>query len=85
MPNGLGRETKGCKKGLRSGSTITAKNYIARVYIGLGDKDRALQWLRKGYDEYSDQMLRLAVEPSYDGWRSDPRFIRMLQGIGLAP
>jgi serine/threonine-protein kinase len=59
--------------------------YIARIYTGFGDKDRALEWLRKGYDERSDHMLSLGVSPIYDGLRSDPRFVEMLRGIGLAP
>ncbi len=58
--------------------------YIARIYTGFGDNDRALEWLRKGYDERSDHMLSLGVNPIYDGLRSDPRFVEMLRGIGLA-
>jgi serine/threonine-protein kinase len=59
--------------------------YIARIYTGLGDKKRALEWLRKGYDERSDHVLAMSVDPIYDGLRSDPRFVEMLRGIGLAP
>jgi serine/threonine-protein kinase len=59
--------------------------YIARIYVGLGDREQALGWLRKGYDEHSDHALTLRVEPIYDSLRSDPRFSAMLRGIGLAP
>jgi eukaryotic-like serine/threonine-protein kinase len=59
--------------------------YIARIYLGLGDNDRALAWLRKGYDEHSDHLLNLGVEPIYDPLRADPRFVEMLRGIGLTP
>jgi len=58
--------------------------HIARIYVGLGNKDRALDWLRKGYDERSDHVLSLGVDPVYDGLRTDPRFVEMLRGIGLA-
>jgi len=57
--------------------------YIARIYSGLGDRDRAIAWLQKAYDEHSDHVLSIGVDPAYDSLRSDPRFIKMLRGIGL--
>jgi len=59
--------------------------YIARIHIGLGEKDRAFEWLRKAYEERSDHLLSIGVDPVYDPLRSDPRFIELLRGIGLAP
>src|SRR5262249_37864722 len=59
--------------------------YISRVYLGLGDNNRALELLRKGYDEHSDHILSLYADPIYDNLRSDPRFIEMVRGIGLTP
>src|SRR5262245_5335673 len=57
--------------------------YIARIYSGLGDRDRAITWLQKAYDEHSDHVLSIGVDPAYDPLRADPRFIKMLRGIGL--
>jgi tetratricopeptide (TPR) repeat protein len=59
--------------------------YIARIYIGLGEKDRAFEWLRTSYEERSDHLLSIGVDPVYDPLRSDPRFTELLRGIGLAP
>jgi TolB-like protein/Flp pilus assembly protein TadD len=59
--------------------------YIARIHIGLGEKDRAFEWLRKAYEERSDHLLNIGVDPVYDPLRSDPRFIELLRGVGLAP
>jgi serine/threonine-protein kinase len=58
--------------------------YIARIYSGLGDRERALAWLQKSYDEHSDHVLAIGADPAYDPLRSDPRFIKMLRGIGLS-
>ncbi len=58
--------------------------YFARIYVGLGEKELALQWLRKTYDEHSDHILNLKTAPAYDPLRADPRFQEMLRGIGLA-
>jgi len=56
---------------------------IARVYVGLGETDRVFECLRKGYEDRSDHLLKLAVDPSFDGVRSDPRFTDMLRRVGL--
>jgi tetratricopeptide (TPR) repeat protein len=57
--------------------------YLARIYGGLGEKERALELLRQGYDERSDHLLSLLVEPFYDDLRADPQFTDLLQRIGL--
>ncbi len=59
--------------------------HLARIYIALGDKDRAFDWLRKAYAEHSEYLLSLGQEPVYDPLRSDPRFTEMMRGIGLTP
>jgi len=56
---------------------------IAIIYIGLGEKDEALGWLEKGYEEReSGMMLR---NPQFDSLRSDPRFDNLVRKIGLTP
>jgi hypothetical protein len=59
--------------------------YIARIHIGLGEKDRAFEWLRTAYEERSDHLLSNGVTQVYDSLRADPRFTGFLRGIGLAP
>jgi tetratricopeptide (TPR) repeat protein len=55
---------------------------FAFVYMGLGDHDHAIAWLRKAYDEHSAEMILLRT-PSWDSLRSDPRFIALMKDIGL--
>jgi DNA-binding winged helix-turn-helix (wHTH) protein/TolB-like protein/Tfp pilus assembly protein PilF len=59
--------------------------YIALVYTGLGEKDRALSWLEKAYDERSmgGAANTLGVEPRFDGLRSDSRFNGLVHRMGL--
>src|SRR5437868_4238989 len=57
---------------------------FALLYSGLGDKDRAFEWLEKAYQERSPVFEYLEVEPFYDGLRSDPRVIDLLRRRGLA-
>jgi len=58
---------------------------IACVYIGLGDKERAFEWLEKGYAGRSDHLTQLRSECMFDSLRSDQRFIDLLQRVGLTP
>jgi TolB-like protein/Tfp pilus assembly protein PilF len=74
---------------LRELKARAAREYVspvslARVYIGLGDKEQALVWLRKAYDERSAYLVNIGVHPAYDPLRSDPRFDELLRGVGLA-
>jgi serine/threonine-protein kinase len=58
--------------------------YIASIYVCLGDKELAFDWLHKAYDQRSDHLLHLGISPDFDPLRSDPRFDELLRGIGLA-
>jgi len=56
---------------------------LAQLYIGLGEKDRAFEWLEKAYQERSNFMAYLGVNPVVDPLRSLPRFQDLLRRIGL--
>ena len=58
-------------------------SYFAIVYTALGDKDQAFAWLEKSYQDRSEHMLYLKVEPLVDSLRSDPRFESLLKRVGL--
>jgi len=58
---------------------------IAEVYLGLGDKERALEWLGKAVEERSAGVSWLKVVPLFDPLRSDPRFTDLLRRMNLAP
>jgi len=54
----------------------------AMIYGGLGQKDKAFEWLQKAYEERSIYSLR---DPAYDPLRSDPRFAHLLRRMNLQP
>ena len=58
---------------------------IATVYIGLGDKDQAFDWLGKAVEERGEYAVWLKTDPLYDPLRSDPRFPDLLRRLNLAP
>ena len=55
---------------------------IATIYAGLGEKDEAVHWLEKAYEEHSSSMPFLAVDPFRYGMRSDPRYTDLLRRMG---
>lgn len=58
---------------------------VATIYAGLDDKEQALVWLEKAYEDRSGWLAWwLKVDPKFDMLRSDPRFHNLLQRIGLA-
>jgi tetratricopeptide (TPR) repeat protein len=56
---------------------------FAIVYIGLGDKERAFEWLDKAYDERSFDLPWIKADPRMDPLRSDPRYQELLLRLGL--
>jgi TolB-like protein/DNA-binding winged helix-turn-helix (wHTH) protein len=51
--------------------------------LRVGDREAALQWLERGYNERDDLMINLAVEPIFDTLHSDPRFQTLIQRVGI--
>jgi serine/threonine protein kinase/Flp pilus assembly protein TadD len=60
----------------------------ARIYAGLGDKDKIFQWLETAYVERSIAGTvpgMIKVDPVFDSLRSDPRFTDLLRRMNLTP
>jgi TolB-like protein/Tfp pilus assembly protein PilF len=66
---------------------ISKQRYVsaysfALVYLGLGDKEEALRWLEKAYQDRAGDALRfVGVEPILDPLRGDPRFEALVQKV----
>lgn len=56
--------------------------YIAIVHEGLGERDQALRWFEKAYEEHSMNAWILP-DPRLDAIRTEPRFRKIMQGMGL--
>jgi len=58
--------------------------YAGLVAIGLGDKEQAFKLLDQAFNERSEWMMDLKVEPELDPLRSDPRFQQLERRVDEA-
>ena len=61
-----------------------APTRMAVAYVGLGEKDQALTWLEKAYEDRDENMAFLNVDPVFDSLRTEPRFTALLRRMGFA-
>jgi TolB-like protein len=67
---------------------ISHRHYVypsrfALAYLGL-DKDEALTWLERAYDEKDPGLFWLKVTPVYDPLRSEPRFKVLMRKLNFS-
>jgi hypothetical protein len=53
------------------------------VYLGLGEKEQAIEWLDKASDERTPEINHVKCEPIYDSIRDEPKFRALLKKVGL--
>ena len=63
---------------------LSAKRYvppyaIALIYVGMGNKDYGLEWLKRASADRSTSVAYLRVDPTLNGLRSDPRFTTLVR------
>ncbi|MGH8004105.1 MAG: tetratricopeptide repeat protein, partial [Limisphaerales bacterium] len=67
----------------RSKSEHIASMALAMLYASMEEKDSTFAYLQKAYEARDEDMIRLNVEPLFDGLRGDPRFTALLKKMGL--
>jgi serine/threonine protein kinase/Tfp pilus assembly protein PilF len=64
-----------------SDTELYIPSIVAQEFALLGDREHAIQWLQKAYDERA--LLFIKVEPELDSIRSDHRYTDLLRRMGL--
>ena len=84
---GAGRrdEAKAVLDGLtkRSLERYVPPFHMAQALWGLGEREQALDWLEKGFAERDPKMTFLKVDPKWNGLRSEPRFVELMQKMNF--
>jgi Flp pilus assembly protein TadD len=83
----LGRTTE-AREVLRTLETLGRERYVpqyamALVHAGLGESDAAIQSLERGLQARDVNLVFLAVDPKWDAFRTEPRFLDLLNRCGF--
>ena len=57
--------------------------HLATAHLGLGDHEKAIDWLEYAFDEGSISVAFLGVDPVWDPLRSEPRFQNLLRRMNF--
>ena len=63
----------------RAGERYVPPYAVALVYAGLGDRESAYDALDAAFTAHDAHLVFLTVDPKWDDYRSEPRFIRLLE------
>src|SRR5213082_832754 len=71
---------------LRELEEMAKRQYVnssafAAIYLGLGEKEKALDWLDVAYENQESACWLLKVDPIYDSLRNEPRFQALVQKV----
>jgi hypothetical protein len=59
--------------------------FVALVHAGLGQNDAAFALLNKAFDERSNWLVWLRLDPRRNGLRPDPRFAQLVSRMRFPP
>jgi tetratricopeptide (TPR) repeat protein len=57
--------------------------FFAGIHVGLGENERAMEYLEKCYEEHSHWLIYIDKDPSLDRLRENPRFQKLVREIGV--
>jgi len=60
-----------------------APYFFVGIHIGLGESERAIEYLEKCYQEHSHWLIYLHLDPSMDSLRDDAGFLDVLRRVGM--
>ena len=56
---------------------------LASIYARRGEREAALDWLERAYAEHDSTLVWVKVHPRFDPLRAEPRFLALLEKMGL--
>jgi tetratricopeptide (TPR) repeat protein len=66
-----------------AGERYVSPYNIALIYNGLGERDEALAWLERAYEQRDQKIVFLKVEPKWNNMRDDRRFQDLMRRVGF--
>jgi hypothetical protein len=68
-----------------AGSRYVREDYVAGVYLALGDTARTLGWLNRGLDAQAADMAQINRAWRFKSLRGNPGFDAIVRKAGLQP
>jgi serine/threonine-protein kinase len=68
----------------RARRTFLSVHAIAVIHVALGEHERALDWLERGFEERDRALVWLRVHPRLDPLRGQPRLDALIRRMKLA-
>lgn len=56
---------------------------FATAYAALGEYEAALDWLERAFEAHAQAMSHLPTDPAFDALHGNPRFVELVQRLGL--
>jgi len=74
------------EQALRELEELAKRQYVsptafATIYLGLGQKEKCLDWLEKSYEQQDSACWYLKIDQIYDSVRDEPRFQALVQKV----
>jgi serine/threonine-protein kinase len=67
----------------RAKHTHVSPTSIALLHAGLGEHERAMEWLDRAYQEKDHSLVAIKADPAYDSLREDAGFQKLLKKMKL--
>ena len=58
---------------------------MALVHLGLDQRDQSLDFLQRAHNVHDVHLAFLTVDPEWDPYRTDARFIELLKSCAFLP
>jgi TolB-like protein/class 3 adenylate cyclase/tetratricopeptide (TPR) repeat protein len=68
---------------LRSTTDWVSPVSLARIHIGLGEREKALAQLERAYEERAYRLVELGLDDRWDPIRGEPRFRELMRKVGV--
>jgi hypothetical protein len=59
--------------------------FIAIIYAYLALPDPAFAWAERAYEGRDSAVLLIHIDPSFDSYRKDPRYVNIMRKLDLSP
>ncbi len=69
---------------VKSITDTTSPRWAAKFHMLAGDKEKAIEYLKDGFEQQQKSMLTIKADPDFDVLHDDSRFIELVKKLGFS-